>query len=151
MQRKIGLIVLFTSIFAFLTLACPGPAGPPGPQGPPGPPAEISPAGLWVSPVVAKPGGTITILGAGFTPHSIIVVELIAAHEEAYLGVRTTVRTLLSTKVTPAGIIEEITSNPYGAFKLEAKVPAPTPDGVYLIEAVDEKGIKATFPLEVKK
>lgn len=101
---------------------------------------------LDVNPSTVKAGQNVVVKGAGFTPGSPVIVELIGAYKK----VKGAIKTNLSTKAVKGSIVD-LKCNPYSAFKLEIKIPRQTPVGVYTLQAEDEKMIKATVPLEVVK
>ena len=127
-------IILFISVFSYAEL--PGLAVT----------AAASSGSLSVSPSAVKAGEKVVVKGAGFTPGSPVIVELISS----YSGVRGAITTNFSSKAVDGSIVE-LECNEYSAFKLEIKIHRSTVTGVYTLQAEDETGIKATVPLEIIK
>lgn len=127
-------IILFLSVVVYGEL--------PGPEGT----AFAASGSLYVSPSEVKAGEKIVVKGAGFSPGSPVIVELIST----YSGVKGAITTNFSSKEVDGSIVD-LKSNEYSAFKLEIKIPGSTVAGVYTLQAEDETGIKATVPLEIIK
>jgi len=120
-----------------------GCAGAPGAVGPPGPAAEIAPTTLVIVPMSGQPKTGLTFYGSGFVPgEKVRVIQTIdevpysfgpAGSEEAFTG---------------GGVV---TVNEEGAFKLISRggIPKAIAPGVYTVEAIGDKGSRATAPLEV--
>jgi hypothetical protein len=127
-------IILFLSVVSYAVM--PGLAGT----------ASASSGSLSVSPSAVKTGEKVVVRGAGFTPGSPVIVELISA----YSDVKGAITTNFSSKAVEGSIVD-LKCNEYSAFKLEIKIPGSTVAGVYTLQAEDEAGIKATVPLEIIK
>ena len=100
--------------------------------------ADLQVPSLVVVPLSGEPGDKLTFYGAGFVPGEKVKVimtvdEVPYAFAEAETG----------------GFV---TVNENGAFKLQPRGGIPTvmlKPGVYTIEAIGDKGSRATTPLEV--
>ncbi|MDD3655294.1 MAG: hypothetical protein PHI72_00795 [Atribacterota bacterium] len=93
---------------------------------------------LVVTPINGEPGTKLTFYGAGFVPgEKVKVIMTVDGVPFAFAEVGT------------GGFV---TVNEYGAFKLKPAGGIPTvmlKPGVYTIEAIGDKGSRATTPLEV--
>jgi len=100
--------------------------------------SEEKVSSLVVTPISGEPGTKLTFYGAGFIPGEKVKVimtfdEVPYAFAEAETG----------------GFV---TVNENGAFKLQPRGGIPTvllKPGIYTIEAIGDKGSRATTPLEV--
>lgn len=93
---------------------------------------------LVVTPISAEPGTKLIFYGAGFVPGEKVKV-IMTVDEVPYVF----------AEVGTGGFV---TVNENGAFKLQPAGGIPTvllKAGVYTIEAVGDKGSRATTPLEV--
>jgi len=93
---------------------------------------------LVVTPISAEPGTKLIFYGAGFVPGEKVKV-IMTVDEVPYVF----------AEVGTGGFV---TVNENGAFKLQPAGGVPTvllKAGVYTIEAVGDKGSRATTPLEV--
>jgi hypothetical protein len=93
---------------------------------------------LVVVPISGEPLTKLTFYGAGFVPGEKVRVILTVDDVPFAFG-----------KVGTGGIV---TVNEYGAFKLQPRGGIPKvmlKPGVYTIEAIGDKGSRATTPLEV--
>ena len=100
--------------------------------------ADLQVPSLVVVPLSGEPLAKLTFYGAGFVPGEKVRVLLTVDDVPYAFGVTGT-----------GGIV---TVNEYGAFKLQPRGGIPTvmlKPGVYAIEAIGDKGSKATTPLEV--
>lgn len=91
-----------------------------------------------VTPMSGEPGTKLTFYGAGFVPGEKVKI-IMTANEVPYAFAQ-------------AGTGGFVTVNENGAFKLQPAGGIPTvllKAGVYTIEAVGDKGSRATTPLEV--
>ena len=133
-------------ILAGISIFCTGPQGPqgsPGPQGPPGPPgvatpAQVSRTSLYSLPMSGKGGEKITIYGSGFAPGEKVKLQLAVEGITLQFAVRET-----------GGVVQ---ASQYGAFVLiPSGFPLGVAPGVYTLEAIGDKGSRATAPLEILK
>jgi hypothetical protein len=100
--------------------------------------ADLQVSSLVVVPISGEPGDKLTFYGAGFVPGE-------------------KVRVLLTVDDVPYAFGETgtggfVTVNENGAFKLQPRGGIPKvmlEPGVYTIEAIGDKGSRATAPLEV--
>jgi len=93
---------------------------------------------LVVTPISAEPGTKLIFYGAGFVPGEKVKI-IMTVDEVPYVF----------AEVGTGGFV---TVNENGAFKLQPAGGVPTvllKAGVYTIEAVGDKGSRATTPLEV--
>lgn len=122
----------------------PGSPGLPGPQGLAGPAGKDAPglpgASVVVSPTTVTRGENVTVTGAGFTPGSIVLVEVDGLRGPAAIA-------LVSADLSP----EEMVVNGDGAFQFELPTPSNSADGLKTLRAVDAEGTVATTPLTVTK
>ncbi len=122
----------------------PGAPGLPGIQGPAGPAGNDAPglpgASVVVSPTTVVRGGNVTVTGAGFTPGSIVLVEVDGLRGPAAIA-------LVSADLSP----DEMVVNDNGAFQFELPTPSNSGDGLKTLRAVDAEGTVATTPLTVTK
>lgn len=155
MSKFFSFLVCFVVAIVLLLSGCtgpagsaglPGPAGPPGSAGPPGPAgsaAEITPATLVIVPMSGEAKTKLTFYGSGFVSGEEVRVIITINGVPCAFG--------------PAGSEEASTgggmaiANEQGAFKLESKggIPIMIEPGVYTVEAIGDKGSRATAPLEV--
>ncbi|MBP8717889.1 MAG: hypothetical protein KBI07_02200 [Candidatus Atribacteria bacterium] len=100
--------------------------------------AEDKAPSLVVTPLSGEPGTKLIFYGAGFIPGE--KVKIIMTVDEV---------PFVFAKANTGGFV---TVNEYGAFKLKPEGGIPTvmlKPGVYTIEAIGDKGSRATAPLEV--
>jgi len=100
--------------------------------------ADLQVPSLVVVPLSGEPLAKLTFYGAGFVPGEKVRVLLTVDDVPYAFGVTGT-----------GGIV---TVNKYGAFKFQPRGGIPKvmlEPGVYTIEAIGDKGSKATTPLEV--
>ncbi len=100
--------------------------------------SDLQVPSLVVIPISGEPLTKLTFYGAGFVPGEKVRVILTVDDVPFAFG-----------EVGTGGIV---TVNEYGAFKLQPRGGIPKvmlKPGVYTIEAIGDKGSKATTPLEV--
>ena len=100
--------------------------------------SDLQVPSLVVVPISGEPLTKLTFYGAGFVPGEKVRVILTVDDVPFAFG-----------EVGTGGIV---TVNEYGAFKLQPRGGIPKvmlKPGVYTIEAIGDKGSKATTPLEV--
>lgn len=100
--------------------------------------ADLQVPSLVVVPISGEPLTKLTFYGAGFVPGEKVRVILTVDDVPFAFG-----------EVGTGGIV---TVNEYGAFKLQPRGGIPKvmlKPGVYTIEAIGDKGSRATTPLEV--
>lgn len=100
--------------------------------------AEEKVPSLLVTPLSGEPGTKLVFYGAGFIPGE--KVKIIMTVDEVPFA------------FAESGTGGFVTVNEYGAFKLKPAGGIPTvmlKPGVYTIEAIGDKGSRATTPLEV--
>jgi len=100
--------------------------------------ADLQVPSLVVVPLSGEPLTKLTFYGAGFVPGEKVRVILTVDDVPFAFG-----------EVGTGGIV---TVNEYGAFKLQPRGGIPKvmlKPGVYTIEAIGDKGSRATTPLEV--
>lgn len=100
--------------------------------------SDLQVPSLAIVPLSAEPGAKITFYGAGFIPGEKVKV-IMTVDEVPYA-------------FAEAGTGGFVTVNENGAFKLQPQGGIPTvmlKPGVYTIEAIGDKGSRATTPLEV--
>ena len=107
---------------------------------------QSQPTNLIVVPPKAAPGAKVDILGSGFSPDSVITVQLVAEFKGAGK-----VKTLLGAYVDKEENIIEVKANSFGSFKITATVPGEIAEGIFRIDAEDQKGNEANAPIEVRK
>ncbi len=100
--------------------------------------SDLQVPSLVVVPISGEPLTKLTFYGAGFVPGEKVRVLLTVDEVPYAFG-----------EVGTGGIV---TVNEYGAFKLQPRGGIPKvmlKPGVYTIEAIGDKGSRATTPLEV--
>lgn len=100
--------------------------------------SDLQVPSLVVVPISGEPLTKLTFYGAGFVPGEKVRVILTVDDVPFAFG-----------EVGTGGIV---TVNEYGAFKLQPRGGIPKvmlKPGVYTIEAIGDKGSRATTPLEV--
>ncbi len=100
--------------------------------------SDLQVPSLVVVPISGEPLTKLTFYGAGFVPGEKVKVILTVDDVPFAFG-----------EVGTGGIV---TVNEYGAFKLQPRGGIPKvmlKPGVYTIEAIGDKGSRATTPLEV--
>jgi len=100
--------------------------------------SDLQVPSLVVVPISGEPSTKLTFYGAGFVPGEKVRVILTVDDVPFAFG-----------EVGTGGIV---TVNEYGAFKLQPRGGIPKvmlKPGVYTIEAIGDKGSRATTPLEV--
>jgi len=113
----------------------PGLPGLPGLQGPPGEPAPQASATIVVSPVAGLPKATTYFYGSGFAPGEKIQLLLHVEGTDIACG--------------PKGGKAVIEANEYGAFSFSQLRHRAIGTGVFTLEAIGDKGSRATAPYEV--
>ena len=131
-----------------------GPAGTPGPQGPQGPAGQTGPAGPAGAPGKAAESPTATLV---IEPASGLAGKSLVAYGSGFIPGEK-VRVILHMEGTdiawgPAATGGFATVNDSGAFKLIPRggIPAASliAPGAYTVEAIGDKGSRATTPLVV--
>ena len=146
----VGLVLL--AVAALLT-ACgaPGTQGPlgepglpgnPGQPGLQGPPAELPTATIVVIPAQGKPGEAMTVLGAGFKPGEIVIVEIVIGEIPTALGYREKV----DGEMKRQHVVDD-----NGVFRIISAIPRKgvSVPGVHPVVATGDKGSEAVVPIEI--
>ncbi|MDO8637077.1 MAG: hypothetical protein Q7R34_12750 [Dehalococcoidia bacterium] len=105
-------------------------------------------AAISINSTILKQGDKVTIYGAGFTPDTEVIVEIMAPYV-----IKEGTQTYMSYVWTTLSSTEKaitLKANKYSAFKLENIIPTVDP-GIYPIRATDAKGITAYCPVEILK
>ncbi|MFC1905109.1 hypothetical protein ACFLXT_05070 [Chloroflexota bacterium] len=154
MRRSYLWLLVMVILLPLIVVACagaPGAAGLPGEpglpgkpglagvQGPAGPAGNDAPglagASVLVGSPTAAPSGTVTIMGAGFTPGASVVVTIIGLYGA------------IDISVSP----EDLVANENGAFEFEATMPAKSITGLKTVKAQDTEGTVGTCPITIAK
>ncbi|MDP6346937.1 MAG: hypothetical protein QGF81_01035 [Dehalococcoidia bacterium] len=95
---------------------------------------------MVVSPSTSIRGDDVTVTGAGFTPGSIVLVEVDGLRGPAAIA-------LVSADLSP----EEMVVNDNGAFQFELPTPSNSAPGLKTLRAEDAEGTVATTSLTITK
>ncbi|MBI2832350.1 MAG: hypothetical protein HYX79_08850 [Chloroflexi bacterium] len=154
------LVIALAGVLSLLIVGCTGPAGQQGPQGPAGQQGPQGPAGLPGQQGPAGPAGKAAELPAAtlvLVPSSGLAGAALVAYGSGFVPGEK-VRVILHMEGTdmswaPAESGGTVTANSSGAFKLTPRggIPAASliAPGVYSVEAIGDKGSRATTPLVV--
>ena len=149
-KRILPAIIALMLLICLLLVGCQGSPGPqgepglpglsgepglPGLQGSPGEPAPQATARIVVSPVAGLPKATTYFYGSGFAPGEKIQLLLRVEGADIACG--------------PTGGMAVIEANEYGAFGFSQLRHRAIEAGVYTLEAIGDKGSRATAPYEV--